>query len=181
MNRFDVVALTLAEVALVTLFTVVAVTFPSYGRLRKEVRTLRESSHEAEGLRRDVRALMESSSEGERLRRENLDLRTLLQSLQSEKSLRSQAMPSCVELHRAAGSLFGVTVAGKDQFVVGTRVLSRSALLREYAYELQKAERSGCRQRIDVFCRLGTTGPDYVSGLRALREYFYTSIMDGEQ
>lgn len=164
MNRFDVVALTLAEVALVTLFAFVAVTFPSYGRLRKEAHALREKSAEAE-----------------RLRKENMDLQSLLATLQSARNLRSQAMPACVELHKAVDPLFVVTIAGPDQFVVDTRVLSRSALLREYASELQKAERAGCRQRIDVFCRPGTLGLDYVLGLRALRKDFYTNIMVGEQ
>lgn len=167
MSRFDIVSLTLAEVALVALFAFVAVTFPSYGRLHKEVRKMEAASRDAATM-------------AARLRKDNEDLRKAIATLESDQNLRSQAMPSCIELHKALGSLFVVTVAGANEFIIGGRVFTHTDILREYSSGLREAERNGCRHRVDVLYRAGTSAQQYVTGLRILREHFYTTIMGAE-
>ena len=178
MNRFDIVALTLAEVALVVLFAFVAVIFPGYGKVRRDNKSLdaKNSSLAADNqkLKTDNQRLKEEMS---RLRADAAKQLPLQLQESNRTGLRSKAMPSCIEVHKATRPLFTVIISGPGLFEVGGRPFSLPGLLRAYSTELSLAERDQCRHQVDVQFAQGISTPAYVRGLKSLREHFYTGIL----
>ena len=165
MNRFDIVGLTLAEVSLVLLFSFVAVFLPAYGHLRKEL----SAKTTAEDVQKQLLAA-------------NHKIAQLQQEVDNSRpNLRSVATPTCVEVNKATGWLFGAVIRGADSYEVLGEQFTLDTLLAKYAPALAQAKQDGCRHRIRIYFGQGVSVVDYDFALRRLEEYFYDTKLGLEQ
>jgi hypothetical protein len=158
MNRSDIVGYTLAEIALVLLFCIVAVFAPAYARLRKQANPKEK--------------IAETQQELSRANAENAQLRKELQD--SRHNLRSVAMPSCAELNKSSDWLFTATIRGIDDYEIAGRSYRLADVLKNYSAPLDQARRDGCRHRIRVSYQAGLDANDYFQALTRIEETFYT-------
>ncbi len=162
MNRIDIVGLTLAEIALVLLFSVLAVFAPAYQRSQRELRANNLTSATVRDYKEKLRAA----------EAETVNLKEELE--KHRRDLRSVATPSCVEIDRAKDWLFTVTIRGADQYEIGGHELNLRELLDKYSAALELARKEACIHRIRLHYGTGVSGEDYDLALRRLEEYFYT-------
>ena len=162
MNRTDIVGLVLAEIALVLLFSFLAVMVPAYASLK---RTSAANPHPTI----DTRAL---EAQLDKLLKENALLKSEIRA--DRPNLRSSALPSCAELHNNQSDwLFTAIIDGTDEFQIGAKEYSLNELLEAYANPLAQANKEGCIQRIKIFYRSGMSVSEYDAALRRIEEHFY--------
>lgn len=161
MNRLDIVGWTLAELALVLLFALIAIMVPAYSRMQKraEASALDESSKSSLQL------------EVAHLHQENVQLQASLEA--SRRGLRSSAKPSCLELGKGPDYLFTVTIKLDGGYEVLGQRYSIDGLLSAYRSPLEEADRNRCAQRIRVSYEPGVGTSEYYSSLQLLSEHFF--------
>lgn len=157
MNRFDLVGLTLAEVALVLLFFVIVVFVP------------RTQSNTQPGVSKEAFEALER--ENDELRADAAKLREEL--LKYRPNLKSQVTPSCVEVKKATGWLFNVTILGPDRYEVEGQSLTLGALMQKYGSAISQGKQDQCVHRIRVYAG-NVSLPAYDEALRKLEDVFYT-------
>src|SRR5579859_6903321 len=110
MNRFDIVGLSLAEIALVLVFVLLAVFAPAYSHVSRQAQA---KSHDVETLRAKVSELQKQLDEKS----------SLIQQFSAERpNLRSIATPSCFELKKTSSRWVGsVLVRGINRYEVNGR------------------------------------------------------------
>ena len=165
MSRSDIVGLTLAEIALVLLFSFLALFVPAYARLN---RTLTKSG--ALNVAKLQTEVNNATAANERLKAENERLKTQID--KSRPNLRSAAMPTCAELNNADW-LFTAVIRGADAYEINGNRYSLSTLLQAYATELSEASKNGCRHRVKVYYGKDVSLPEYDYALRKIEQSFY--------
>jgi hypothetical protein len=162
MNRFDIVGLSLAEIALVLVFVLLAVFAPAYSRVSREAHS---KSHDVETLRAKVSELQKQVDENA----------SLIKQFGAERpNLRSIATPSCFELNKTPSRWLGsVTVRGISRYEINGQQLSLSDLLIQFSDEIAQGKRDACRHSIKVSSGEGVSGVDYQSALMQLGQTFY--------
>lgn len=159
MSRSDIiVGLTLAEIALVLLFSFLALFIPAYSRLNRKVKL--NGSIDVAKLQTDLK---NATAANDRLKAEIE---------KSRRNLRSAAVPSCAELNNADW-LFTAVIRGSDAYEVNGNRYSLRTLLQTYAPELSEANKNGCRHRVKLYYGKDVSLPEYDSALRKVEQYFY--------
>jgi hypothetical protein len=161
-TRVDIVGLTLAEIALALLFCFVAVFAPSYARATQTIKEMK--------ARPDAVALQKRVDE---LQLENDKLKAALEGF--IRNARSKQTPSCIELGKASGPLFTVTIRGANQYEVDGTSLTLETLRGRFSGELSDATRSKCVHSIRVNFGTDVSAPDYDLALRRIEQSFYTT------
>ena len=163
--RIDIVGLSLAETALVLLFTVFV------GLLAgktEENRLLNQASREHEELlrvQRDLTSERESKAELSR------QVAAML------PKLRSSAFPSCAEAGKSEGWLFAATVRGRNTYEIGGKLFTLTDLTSFYSKQLQEAYKSECRERVRLYVGDAVSGEEYEYAMRRVAQYFYVGYM----
>lgn len=159
MNQFDIVGLSLAEIALVVVFVLLAVFAPAYSRIRKE---LKIKEVETTKLKQQ---LDETEREAARLH----------QQYEAERpNLRSKATPSCFELKKTSNRwLFTLVVRGPDKYELEGHEVTLRELSHQYDSEITQAKRDDCRLSIRISSGEGLSGREYQSALIQLGQTFY--------
>ncbi len=158
MSRTDIVGLTLAEIALVVLFSFVAIFIPAYSRLSRKLR-----AYHAPDVATLQSALKTAADENEKLKAE-------IES--SRRNLRSAAVPTCAELNKADW-LFTAVIRGPDSYEADGVAYSLSELLRRYSSDLSEASEEGCRHRVKLYYGRQVNLADYDYALRRIEQHFY--------
>lgn len=158
MNRFDIVGLSLAEIALVLVFVVLAIFAPAYSHVQKE---LSFTKRDAESLRTKVGDLQKQLDDMKRFKAER-------------PNLRSRATPSCFELNKTTDRwLTSIVVNGVNRYEVGGRQLTLKELLSEFSSEIAQGKRDDCRYSIRISSGKDVSGVDYQLALMQLGQTFY--------
>jgi regulator of replication initiation timing len=157
-RQFDIVGLTLAEVALVLLFAFLVLFVPAYARLNRRVK--QSGVVDVANLKTDLKNAI---AENERLKSQ-ID--------KSRRNLRSAAMPTCAELNKADW-LFTAVIRGADVYEVNGNKYSLNTLLQAYAAELSEASKNGCRHRVKLYYGKDVSLPEYDFALRKIEQSFY--------
>ncbi len=165
MNRTDIVGLTLAEIALVLLFSFLALFVPAYARLNHKLK--RSGATDVVRLQADLKNATAA----------NAILKAEIE--KSHRNLRSAAMPTCAELDKADW-LFTVVIRGSDVYEVNGNKYSISMLLQTYTRELSEANKDGCRHRVKVYYGKDVSLPEYDYALRRIEQYFYDLKLGSE-
>jgi hypothetical protein len=157
-TRIDIVGLTLAEIALAMLFCFIAVFAPSYARATQEIKRRPEPKELAE------------------LKRKNEDLQREIEKLKgSIRDARSKQTPSCIELGKARGPLFTVTIRGGNEYEVEGSSLTLETLRASFSDALLDATRNKCVHSIRVNYGAEVSVQDYDLALRRIEQSFYTT------
>ena len=159
-RQFDIVGLTLAEVALVLLFSFLVLFVPAYARLSRRVEQSGAGAVNVAKLQTDLKNAL---AENARLKAE-ID--------KSRPNLRSAAMPTCAELNKADW-LFTAVIRGADAYEVNDKTYSLGTLLQAYAPELSDASKNGCRHRVKLYYGKNVSLPEYDFALRKIEQSFY--------
>jgi hypothetical protein len=157
-RQFDIVGLTLAEVALVLLFSFLVLFVPAYARLNRRIK--QSGAVDVAKLQTD---LTNALAENARLKAE-ID--------KSRRNLRSAAMPTCAELNKADW-LFTAVIRGADVYEVNGNKYSLDRLLQTYATELSEANKNGCRHRVKLYYGKDVSLTEYDYALRKIEQSFY--------
>jgi hypothetical protein len=167
MNRLDIVGLSLAEIALVLVFGVLAIFAPAYSRLKKELRSTNSVSLP---LRDQITSLQQQ------LRKAQVENSTLREQFVAQRpNLRSKQTPSCMELHKAATWLFTAVVLGADRYEIDGQKYTLQELLTTYSSATSSAKQDGCVQSIKISCGENVSGSQYQTALVQLGQSFYIS------
>jgi hypothetical protein len=164
-NRTDIVGLTLAEIALVLLFSFVALFVPAYARLNHKLK--QAGATDVVRLQADLK---NATAANETLKAEIE---------KSRKNLRSAAMPTCAELDKADW-LFTVVIRGSDVYEVSGNRYAINDLLQTYSKEIAQANKDGCRHRVKVYYGKDISLPEYDYALRKIEQYFYDLKLGSE-
>ena len=158
MARIDIVGLTLAEITLGLLFSFLALFAPAYASLYHRVQAA-------------------NPTELERLKTENAQLTERNSRLQDQVasliSMRSKALPSCIEASKADGYVATLTIRGRDAYDAGDGVYTLELLTQKYSLEIANAKQAGCVQAVLVYYGSGVSVDDYDLALRRIEQVFY--------
>ena len=164
-GRNDITGYTLAEVALLLLFAIVAIFLPKYSKLTAELR--------AEAARNQGSV---SASDADKMRAEMLALKEKLAQIrpgESAAGLRSRQTPSCVEKKVASGPIFVAVALPSGKYLVGGEALTANEIRSRFASEIAVGEENECRQRIQLGYTSGMSADQYYEAQVQMENMFY--------
>lgn len=166
MFRMDIVGLTLAEVTLVLLFSLMAIFVPQQGAQENDAKVLQQK---IKNLQQNESALKQQVAS---LEREIQQLRKRFESPRPD--LRSKATPTCFEIDRTDW-LFSVTIHGSDSFEIAGKMMTLDDILNTYKEQMRTAKTKGCIHRVQVFYGREISTAEYDTALRRLEGWFSTA------
>jgi hypothetical protein len=165
MSRTDIVGYTLAEIALLLLFAITAVFFPTYSRLSSKLKVeksvSKKSSAEVESLKNTISELQAKPGTPK--------------TPHDAFGLRSKQLPSCIEKGSATTWLFSATATSSNTYLVNGEMMNRDQIKSRFASPLELAEEQQCRQSIQLFYAPSISLPDYDLALRKMEGLFYVT------
>ena len=150
----DIVGYTLAEIALVLVFCVIAMDTHAVTGLKKQLRTAQDNLFAAQ-------------------RQLSAQAKLVSKRIDQPTKLRSSAPPSCFETGFDRNWLFTTTITGRDSFEIGSNVLTFDQLMARYANQIAASKANGCVPRIQVAFSPGIQVIDYDQALKRLEGQFY--------
>jgi uncharacterized coiled-coil protein SlyX len=164
-NGSDIIGYTLAEIALVLLFALVAVFLPSYSKASKQLKEVEKANRQVAEQREEVRLLKSQLAE----------LQTRTADEPRAADLKSKQTPSCKELGVDTGFLFTATITSADTYVVNGQEVNSDQLRNMFRDALNVAARKQCKESVRVFYSARVSTAEYDEALRKIEQLFYVS------
>jgi len=158
-GRNDIIGYTLAEIALLLLFAIIAIFLPKYSTLSAHLRAQTASRLL---LEKEVAALKEQ-------------LALVKPPGASPAGLRSRQMPSCIERKLASGPIFSAVALSNGKYRVGGEELTASEIRSRFAEQIADADKHECRQRIQLGYSTGMSAEQFVQAQVQMENWFYVS------
>lgn len=164
-NGSDIIGYTLAEIALVLLFAIVAVFLPPYSKASQQLKEVDKANREVAKQREEVRLLKNQLAE----------LQTRSANEPRAADLKSKQTPSCKELGIESGFLFTTTITSADTYVVNGEYVNSDQLRNMFREALNVAASKQCKESVRVLYSARVSTAEYDEALRKIEQLFYVS------